>query len=180
MDCKKKRLIMLTLICCILFVGIFIFYNNTSPKKEVDLTSITISHILSQTDSFVNEWSSPDYGKLTPQSIRMSSSSILITYDNDFPNKYIILDVIINKESSMALIKHISYNPKQNFNNIYPIKYDLDYFLPKISKWGIDMTSFYISNESIYFSYEDGMPAGVCNTQSGEVKLFDENKQLHN
>lgn len=168
----KKKLFVSTMICCVFLGGIIILRNNASSRIKIDLTSVTMSHILFQTNSFVNEWASPNYGELTPQSIRTSSNSIVITYDNDFPNNYIILDVIIDKESNMARIKHISHNPKQNFDNIYPIKYDLDFFLPKISSWDIDKTSFYISKESIYFSYEDGKPAGVCNTQSGEIKLF--------
>ena len=87
---------------------------------------------------------------------------------------YIILDVIIDRECSVARIKHISHSSKQNFDNISPLKYDLDFFIPKLNNLGIDLTSFYINKDSIHFSYEDGMPAGVCNTQSGEIKLFSE------
>ena len=87
---------------------------------------------------------------------------------------YIILDVIIDRECSVAQIKHISHSSKQNFDNISPLKYDLDFFIPKLNNLGIDLTSFYINKDSIHFSYEDGMPAGVCNTQSGEIKLFSE------
>lgn len=170
----KKKSFVSTTISCIFLGGIILLHNNASSKIKIDLSSDTISHILSQTDLFVNEWVSSDYGELTPQSIQTSADSIVITYDNDFPNNYIILDVVIDKERSVARIKHISHSSKQNFDNISPLKYDLDFFIPKLNKLGIDLTSFYISKDSIRFSYEDGMPAGVCNTQSGEIKLFSE------
>lgn len=170
----KKKLFVSTTISCIFLGGIILLHNNASSKIKIDLSSDTISHVLSQTDSFVNEWTLPIYGELTPQSIWTSANSIVITYDNDFPNNYIILDVIIDRECSVARVKHISHSSKQNFDNISPLKYNLDFFIPKLNNLGIDLTSFYINKDSIHFSYEDGMPAGVCNTQSGEIKLFSE------